>query len=423
MRENKGITLIALIITIIVLLILVSVSIAFLAGSGIFGEAQTAASEMQIRHMREQMSILHGETAIAEFLPGWRHDGTVNVPALIGGTESVRYDGNGEWVITDPNNPNNTWYDYENQEWANARDANGNMFVWIPRFAYQVPPRPVENIAQPPAINVRFLDGVTNNPISGENLSIVTPEPGTGPSPGDWVVHPAFTLGSRQLQGIWVGKYTTGFVGTAPGNTVAPERAVIEPERTMWRNINLSNIFDTSRGFADANGIGGTSSLLRNRDWGAVAYLTHSRYGTNGQMMGTNSDPGRITGRGGPGSSSTGNATGIFDLRGGSSEYVAAYVTPNTPDGLRNLETLATSLIDPLHAEFVDVYASGLDAARIFNANSHMFGNAAWEVSNGGTGPGMSWFGSSMLFPNGTHLTFFRGRKLQHITWRNIPHG
>ena len=42
---------------------------------------------------------------------------------------------------------NSQWYNYVEEEgnadgktsrWANAKDANGNMFVWIPRYSYKI---------------------------------------------------------------------------------------------------------------------------------------------------------------------------------------------------------------------------------------------------------------------------------------------
>ena len=30
------------------------------------------------------------------------------------------------------------WYNYKEQEWANAIDENGSYFVWIPRYAYRI---------------------------------------------------------------------------------------------------------------------------------------------------------------------------------------------------------------------------------------------------------------------------------------------
>lgn len=62
MKEEKGITLIALVITIIVLLILAGVSIAMLTGSnGVLTKATTAKSETAVAEIREQVTLAMNE--------------------------------------------------------------------------------------------------------------------------------------------------------------------------------------------------------------------------------------------------------------------------------------------------------------------------------------------------------------------------
>ena len=63
---------------------------------------------------------------------------------------------------------------------------------------------------------------------------------------------------------------------------------------------------------------------MKNSEWGAVAYLTHSSYGRNGKEVDINDD-GYVAASGGEGTSSTGNETGIYDLSGAAYEYVAAF--------------------------------------------------------------------------------------------------
>ncbi len=58
MKEEKGITLIALVITIIVLLILAGISIAMLTGQdGLFGRATGAAAESKVGEAKEYVSL------------------------------------------------------------------------------------------------------------------------------------------------------------------------------------------------------------------------------------------------------------------------------------------------------------------------------------------------------------------------------
>lgn len=62
MKEQKGITLIALVITIIVLLILAGVSIAMLTGSnGVLTKATTAKDNTAVAEIREQVTLAMNE--------------------------------------------------------------------------------------------------------------------------------------------------------------------------------------------------------------------------------------------------------------------------------------------------------------------------------------------------------------------------
>ena len=64
MKNNKGITLIALVITIIVLLILAGVSIAMLTGqNGILSRATEASSETKVEQAEEAVKL-----AVANFI-------------------------------------------------------------------------------------------------------------------------------------------------------------------------------------------------------------------------------------------------------------------------------------------------------------------------------------------------------------------
>jgi len=68
-----------------------------------------------------------------------------------------------------------------------------------------------------------------------------------------------------------------------------------------------------------------------------------------------------------------------------------------------------------LHANrrYVDIYAqyahSAESAQNNYNANSHIFGNAIWETSIGGSGTTGSWFGANATFPNAGGSVFIRG--------------
>ena len=68
MKSQKGITLVALVITIIILLILAGISIASLQGSGLFQHAKDAKNESLNAQNRENATLNEYETTINEYL-------------------------------------------------------------------------------------------------------------------------------------------------------------------------------------------------------------------------------------------------------------------------------------------------------------------------------------------------------------------
>jgi uncharacterized protein YjdB/type II secretory pathway pseudopilin PulG len=69
-KKNKGITLIALVITIVILLILAGLSISGLIGSGLFGKAQEAVRLTKIREIEEAANLVYMSRQIDEFSKG-----------------------------------------------------------------------------------------------------------------------------------------------------------------------------------------------------------------------------------------------------------------------------------------------------------------------------------------------------------------
>ena len=84
MKEQKGITLIALVITIIVLLILAGVSIAMLTGeNGILTKATTAKTNTIEAELKEQVSLALGEIIADQETTDIKTTETNGVAALI----------------------------------------------------------------------------------------------------------------------------------------------------------------------------------------------------------------------------------------------------------------------------------------------------------------------------------------------------
>ena len=75
LKRNKGITLIALVITIIVLLILAGVTIATLTGeNGILIRAEQAKIETEEEQLKEDIKLAYNAVKIGSNLEGWDLD-------------------------------------------------------------------------------------------------------------------------------------------------------------------------------------------------------------------------------------------------------------------------------------------------------------------------------------------------------------
>ena len=260
--------------------------------------------------------------------------------ALLNGTDPVLKNGmipvkiNNDGTVTRAN-LNESWYNYESKMWANmvlvddsVRDVYMNYtgdeildkskilayFVWIPRYRYKIP---TGGTTTPSTIDIVFENKETNK--------------STGDAINNYYTHPAFTFGTKELNGIWVGKFQTS------GNASAPK---IIPNVSAFRSQTASSQFQSAQIFG--NYVSNSDShMMKNIDWGAAAYLSHSIYGINGQIR-LNNNENYITGCGaieddahksstcdikyGETSiypqSTTGDITGIFDMSGAALERI-----------------------------------------------------------------------------------------------------
>ena len=67
LRKEKGITLVALVVTIIILLILAGVSITMVSGNGLFGRASNAASSYGTASQAENQAVSWYEQQLANY--------------------------------------------------------------------------------------------------------------------------------------------------------------------------------------------------------------------------------------------------------------------------------------------------------------------------------------------------------------------
>jgi type IV pilus assembly protein PilA len=359
----------------------------------------------------------------------------VNPPMLVQGMIPIKWNGTA-WVETTVNDT--SWYSYDttNKQWANAKTADGSMWVWIPRYVYRVTTNWHSNTTG--TIDVQFSIG-TDDTKGGT----VTLDTGTtsNASNNKWTNHPAFTFGTLQLTGIWVAKFeataaegvANGYIadGSCPSgaDNVTTKTIKSIPNITSWRCIQIGNMFTVTRNMETNSvygwGTGIDTHLMKNVEWGAVAYLSKSTYGQNTNEIWINPADNYTTGCAGDSATSssttgclrtyettngvkastTGTIYGIYDISGGSWEYVSAYVN----NGNGSLNANGASIVSAT-AQYKDLYtAGGTDnQANNYALAINLKGDAVYETSNAITDYA-SWFSDFSIMVNTGNPWFLRG--------------
>ena len=216
-NNQRGITLIALVVTIIVLIILAGVSIAMLVGeNGIITQAQRAKEETEQAKKKEEADLDSMDEYINGIIKGkdsYVDNVLITSPKLSNGMIPVKYVEGTGWVKTA--SKDNQWYNYENKEWANVvlEDSSftikGNnevldetqpysILVWIPRYAYQITSQYHTGGETAGNINIVFIS-TENKGKDGKIYNTTYPTVAVDGGMEDYVVHPAFDYGETQL--------------------------------------------------------------------------------------------------------------------------------------------------------------------------------------------------------------------------------
>ena len=310
----------------------------------------------------------------------------VNTPNLGEGMTAIKWNGN-SWEETKGNDVD--WYDYTAKKWANAKTSDGSMWVWIPRYAYSITSG--YHSSSVGNIDIEFMKGLTNETSTGrksfDNVS----------GQGKWNVHPAFNYG-QEVSGLWVAKFEASNSGG---------KIKVEPGVQSWRSISVNDIYTNCLNYNKTL----NSHMMKNDEWGAVAYLSKSKYGKNAEVT-INDNSSYYTG-GGSGNayvtnvkqSTTGTVHGVYDMSGGSEEYVAAFLN----NGNNALTNNGSSLVNG-DAKTRNVYSKGDtdNQSNNYSANSEKYGDAVYETSTSGSGS-KSWYGDSSYFSNTSGPFFRRG--------------
>ena len=416
----------------------------------------------------------------------------------------VKYTGgttNAQWTsLADPENSSNqgNWYNYNQKQWANAvtvKDPSKykgqtkvvdqsdilGYWVYIPRYAYEVmrrdgtdKPVPAQNFLihfekktdakrHPAACSTTGKDYRTQ---CGLDRSYIKGQPSND---GTWATHPAFTFGTKELNGIWFAKFET--TGTTSQPTVLPNEAHISGEYSGMNN-EVGNFYSLAKtlGVEDLNNVGGSgftttqnnhhlaklsSHMVNSNDWGATTYLSASKYGAGYNKVQINANGARHNdseGTTGCGPWENGNTDSYgnsndswIDHKGisvgslgtqqacSSSDSQRAYngtlgqlaSTTNNPTGIYDMsgggwEYTASSYTSDLSNSATNEYF-GSSAAHPPYVNTYNFsdpnsctfatcgGQALYETNDGGSNSGTQWNGNSSYFVNSSYPWFARG--------------
>ena len=291
-----------------------------------------------------------------------------NRPVLAEGMIPITYDGT-NWIKVDIYGAYNNWYDYGNRKWANAvmvtsakRETYMNAdvgtvvpeadilayYVWIPRYKYKLFNATYASGTSPQVIDVTFENGSSSTGTVTCTHGTNGAETCQNKSNGNWYTHPAFTFGDTELKGIWVAKFKT------TGSITAP---TVKPGVSPLNNINISNMYSASKLIRSTNYLTTSganesdSHMMKNIEWGAVAYLKQSIYGLG--ITDVEESNSNYTGGGtgnayknNGGRSTTGNITGIYDMKEMIVEYMMGNYNKTAGSSGLTISTVPTEHID-----------------------------------------------------------------------------
>ena len=370
---------------------------------------------------------------------------------LLNGTDPVLSDNLIPVVLSDDGTVtkadiNTEWYKYEDKKWANAvilsdssktynngdiipEDNIESYFVWIPKYSYQIfnlgttngytSGKPTTSNAQ--EIQIKFGTTNTNDSNNGECTTPMTSGASGNCNVGDYMTSPAFI--SMDTNGLWVAKFET---------TGSTTNITVKPNQISLRNLNVKTMFETAYNYKRDN----DSHMMKNTEWGAVAYLSHSKYGINTEIRinnnsnfitgyaATNSaDESKFPGATGTDESvtlpyntttgykanTTGNITGIYDMSGGTYEYMASLQSEKYGSSGFNAATLKA-----YNSKYYDEYGGSSEWTKY---SKRILGDATGEMGpfyyyqdvDNNNRSHNSWYADNSYFANSSGPWFSRG--------------
>ena len=299
-RQVKGITLIALVVTIIVLLILAGVALNLTIGqNGIFTRAQTAANTWRNAETNEQLALQEGADLIEGYLngnggnqdddnppsSGVTYVDTVPIPArfyYVGGSKATGL------VISDDPEDAETFNESTKNNPVPADGLIGNQFVWIP-----VDNSSEENFNKVFQRQEGYYNGSKASRLSscgeanstGVNSKVT--ETDTTKAEAIAMYDSVYQNGGFYVGRFEVGKDKDGAVVIKKGTTENPVNpytnikwssngSMQETTGTTGGAVEISRNFDTANNYTSVH-----STLIYGVQWDAIMNFIDSNYITN----------------------------------------------------------------------------------------------------------------------------------------------
>ena len=371
------------------------------------------------------------------------------------------------WIYVSPVQA--SWYNYDSKNWANAVILNygvtknigdiinvdtdvAQMYVWIPRYRYTIF-NGVGNVGvSPQVINVNFETGTarTGSITCTDMISsggAVSENCGTVTNNSSTYTHPAFTLGTTELKGIWVGKFENSNITACTPANYSIDTACdlitlgiqIKPNVISWRGARLSTFYTSISNISSTYGLTNADShMMKNMEWGAVAYLKQSQYGLGITNIGINNNSSFKTGCGatagstqvstcsvydstnGLKASTTGNIYGVYDISGGARELVMGNTATSSISQIVGLSATYSSGFEGIYYNGVVATGRAFPSMKYTNLYSYdasssttqsrgKLGDATKEtlLTYGSSSDG--WYSAQTVFPYNNDPLFTRG--------------
>ena len=347
-----------------------------------------------------------------------------NPPVLYANMVPIKYENN-KWVVADTSQK---WYDYYNKQWANAVILNRGTtksvgqevteenvalwYVWIPRYKYTIFNGQSGASSNEQVIKVSFEKNTNRtgtvtcvDDFSASERSEVCTDSTYGSVTNfkSTYTHPAFKFGSTELTGFWFGKFELS------GSSSSVKMV---PNVSSYTGANMGTYFNAVKRVESTYGITNADShVIKNMEWGAVAYLKQSKFGQGATEVTINT---KVYTGGGTGDayksnvsqSTTGNVYGVYDMNGGYWDN-AMGIMLNSSNAFYTGSTGLSSSLDP---KYYDKYKYGSSKVQARGK----LGDATKEtMKTYGTTKG-GWYSNYADFPYSSYIMITRGGRYSH---------